>query len=430
MNEEFNSLKENNTFTLTPLPKDKNAVGGCWVYTIKEDIDGNIINKARYVAKGYSQTKGIDYHETYAPTTKMTSVRTLMQLAVQNDYIVHQMDVKTAYLNAPIDCDIYIEQPKGYEVTSKNNEKLFCKLNRSLYGLKQSGRNWNCSLSKELVKSGFKQSLTDPCIFSKHDGRDIVILLIWVDDMILASSSASMLEDVKRTLSKKFKMKDLGVISRFLGIDFKVQPGKIEMSQKSYLQKILQRFNMSDCKAKATPSEQKLNFTDNSPSFDSRKYRKAIGSLIYAMTSMRPDISWITSKLAQYSQSPTEDHWTAVKHVLRYLKGTLDKSLIFTKSDVDLNLIGFSDADWAGSIEDRKRTPGYCFFLNRNRGAISWKSRKQPTVALSGCEAEYIAISSATLEAKFLKQLINEITNIDRHHTECKVMVITGDLLL
>ena len=160
---------------------------------------------------------------------------------------------------------IYIEQPKGYEVTSKNNEKLVCKLNRSLYGLKQSGRNWNCLLSKELVKSGFKQSLTDPCIFSKHDGRDIVILLIWVDDMVLASSNASMLEDVKRTLSRKFKMKDLGVISRFLGIDFKVQPGKIEMSQKSYLQKILQRFNMSDCKAKATPSEQKLNFTDNSP---------------------------------------------------------------------------------------------------------------------------------------------------------------------
>ena len=131
------------------------------------------------------------------------------------------------------------------------------------------------------------------------------------------------------------------------------------------------------------------------------------------MTSTRSDISWINSKLAQYSQSPTRDHWTAVKHVLRYLKGTLDKSLIFTKSEVDLNLIGFSDADWAGSIEDRKSTSGYCFFLNRNRGAISWKSRKQPTVALSSCEAEYIAISSATQEAKFLKQLINEITNMD-----------------
>eukprot|EP00794_Sanderia_malayensis_P003868 gene3868-4411_t len=221
--------------------------------------------------------------------------------------------------------------------------------------------------------------------------------------MILASNSASMLEDVKRTLSKKLKMKDLGVISRFLEIDFNVQPGKIEMNQKSYLPKILERFKMSDCKAKATPSEQKLNFSDNSPSFDSRKYREAIGSLIYAMTSTRPDISWITSKLAQYSQSPTEDHWTAVKHVLRYMRGTLDQSLIFTKSESDLNLIGFSDTDWAGSIEDRKSTSGYCFFLNRNGGAISWKSRKQPTVALSGCEVEYIAISSAIQEAKFLK---------------------------
>ena len=411
MDDEFNSLKENSTFTLTQLPKGKNVIGGRWVYTVKQSGSNEAIYKARYVAKGYSQTKDIDYYETYAPTTKMTSVRALMQLAAQNNYIVHQMDVKTAYLNAPIDCDIYLEQAKGYEVLCENDEPLVYKLNKSLYGLKQSGRNWNNLLSKELIDGGFKQSLTDPCIFVKHDSKDIIILLIWVDDMILVSSSASLLDKEKAALSQKFKMKDLGQISRFLGINFIVRPGKIEMSQKSYLEKVLQKFNMSDCKAKRTPSEAKLNFSANSPSFDARKYREAIGSLIYAMTATRPDISWIVSKLAQYAQNPTEDHWTAVKHVLRYLKGTLDYSLSFTKSEDGLDLMGYCDADWAGSTEDRKSTSGYCFFLNKNSACISWKCRKQSTVALSSCEAEYVAISTALQEAKFLMQLMNEMVN-------------------
>ena len=411
MDDEFNSLKENSTFTLTQLPKGKNVIGGRWVYTVKQSGSNEAIYKARYVAKGYSQTKDIDYYETYAPTTKMTSVRALMQLAAQNNYIVHQMDVKTAYLNAPIDCDIYLEQAKGYEVLCENDEPLVYKLNKSLYGLKQSGRNWNNLLSKKLIDGGFKQSLTDPCIFVKHDSKDIIILLLWVDDMILVSSSASLLDKEKAALSQKFKMKDLGQISRFLGINFIVRPGKIEMSQKSYLEKVLQKFNMSDCKAKRTPSEAKLNFSANSPSFDARKYREAIGSLIYAMTATRPDISWIVSKLAQYAQNPTEDHWTAVKHVLRYLKGTLDYSLSFTKSEDGLDLMGYCDADWAGSTEDRKSTSGYCFFLNKNSACISWKCRKQSTVALSSCEAEYVAISTALQEAKFLMQLMNEMVN-------------------
>ena len=171
----------------------------------------------------------------------------------QMDYIVCQMDVKTAYLNAPnapIDCDIYMEQAKGYEVPCENNEPLVYKLNKSLYGLKQSGRNWNNLLSKEPIDNGFKHSLTDPYIFVKHDSNDIIILLIWVDDMILISRSTSLLDKEKIALSQKFKMKDLGPISRFLGFDFVVRRGKIELTQTSYLEKVLQRFNMSDCKVK------------------------------------------------------------------------------------------------------------------------------------------------------------------------------------
>ena len=177
MDEEMLSLKENDTFTLTPSPEGKQTVGGRWVYAVKESADRTLTHKARYVAKGYSQTENSDYFETDAPTTQMTSVRVLMQLAAKLDLTVHQLDVKTAYLNAPIDCEIYLEQAEGYEVPGKD-KKLVYKLNKSLYGLKQSGRNWNSVLNNELINNGFKQSLADPCMYVKHDGKDIVILLI------------------------------------------------------------------------------------------------------------------------------------------------------------------------------------------------------------------------------------------------------------
>ena len=259
-------------------------------------------------------------------------------------------------------------------------------------------------LNNELINNGFKQSLADPCMYVKHDGKDIVILLIWVDDIIVASSNVSMLDEVKAMLSQNIKMKDLGVISRFLGIDFKSVPGKITIDQEHYLSKVSERFGMTNCKS--LPSEQKLIFSENAEPFDSTKYREAIGSLIYAMTCTRPDISWIVTKLAEYSQNPTVDHWTAVKHVFRYL--TLDYKLSFQKYDDCLTLTGFSECHWGGS-EDRKSTSGYCFLLNKNGGAISWKSRKQPTVALPTCDAEYIATCVAIQEAKFLTQLLNEI---------------------
>ena len=229
MDEEMHSLKVNDPFTLTPLPEGKQTVGGRWVYAVKESADGTLTHKARYVAKGYSQTKDIDYFETYAPTTQMTSVRVLMQLAAKLDLTVHQLDVKTAYLSAPIDCEIYLEQAEGYEVPGKD-KKLVYKLNKSLYGLKQSGRNWNSVLNNELINNGFKQSLADICMYLKHDGKDIIILLIWVDD-IIASSNVSMLDEVKAMVSQKFEMKDLGVISRFLGIDFNLYQVRLQWTK-------------------------------------------------------------------------------------------------------------------------------------------------------------------------------------------------------
>ena len=194
MNEELDALWDNETFELTPLPEGRTSVGGKWVYAIKLDPNGEEKYKARFVAKGYSQAQGIDYHETFSPTVRITSVRILMQLAIQMGMVVHQMDVKTAYLNAPIDCELYIEQPEGYERKGPNGQKLLCKLKKSLYGLKQSGRNWNCLFHGYLTQERFVQSLDDPCVYVKSTEFGLVIAIVWVDDIIIAGSNTVVLK--------------------------------------------------------------------------------------------------------------------------------------------------------------------------------------------------------------------------------------------
>ena len=238
MDEEINTLKANDSFVIAKIPDGKKAVGGKWVYTIKGDPD-NPVYKARYVAKGYSQKQGIDYSETFSPTARMESVRTLMQLAIQNKWKLHQMDVKGAYLHAPIKSDVFVQQPLGYEQQGGN---FVWKLNKSLYGLKQSGRNWNKLLHQYLTEMSFRQSNADPCVFSKTMGNEIIILLVWVDDIIIISSSSELLKSLKSKLSSRFNMKDLGELSSFLGIDFVITDDCITMSQSRYLSNVLQKF--------------------------------------------------------------------------------------------------------------------------------------------------------------------------------------------
>lgn len=339
-----------------------------------------------------------------------------MQVAVQNNYIVHQMDVKTAYLHAPIDEEIYLAQPEGFEKTSETREQLVCKLKKSLYGLKQSGRNWYKQLNDHLEQNNFERNKSDHCVYRKQIGNESIVVIIWVDDLIIAASNNELLNGFKDTMKAKFSMKDLGKISYFLGIQFEQKEGEITMDQKKYIQKMLERYGMSECKARYTPSELKVEGVnteegDNNEMANPREYREIVGSLIYAMTCTRPDISWIVSKLSQTLANPKAENLVAAEHVLRYLKGTNDYELCFKKTDEDLNLIGFSDSDWASSIEDRRSTTGYCFSLNKQGPAISWKSKKQPTVALSTCEAEYIGLATTTQESMYLAQLLSGIDN-------------------
>ena len=411
MNDEMQSLEENETFKITPLPLGKKAVGGRWVYTLKSDTDGSEKYKARFVAKGYSQKQGIDYEETFAPTADMTTVRVIMQKAVQEDLVLHQMDVKTAYLHAPIDCEVYLEQPEGYEKKSKTGEKLVCKLEKSLYGLKQSGRNWNSLLHAYLTENGFEQNPADNCLYTREKQNEKVFLIVWVDDLIIAANNEKVVKSVKMLLTERFKMKDLGKLNNFLGIDFKQSEGKVTMTQERYANKILSRFGMQDCRSRETPCESKFDYTDDAEKLkEPRMYREAVGSLIYLATCTRPDLSFVVSKLSQHFSEPSEEHWNTVKHVFRYIKGTTDRGLCFKKDDTSpLGLIVHSDADWASEVSDRRSTTGYCASLSERSSLISWKSRKQPTVALSTCEAEYMALASAIQECMYLQQLLKGI---------------------
>jgi hypothetical protein len=417
MEDEIRSLNENDTFHLTPLPEGRNSVGGKWVYSIKENSDGSEKFKARYVAKGYSQVQGIDYHETFAPTARIASIRLLLQIAVQYGFLIEQMDVKTAYLNAPIDCDIYVDQAEGFVVKSPSGEELVYKLNKSLYGLKQSGRNWNCLLHNFVVNNGFIRSDVDTCVYHRCDEDGFALLLIWVDDIIVSASNRCLLDKVKELLKRRFKMTDLGQLKWFLGIQFIHDDGVIKMNQTQYLTKLLKRYQMDNCKPRSTPCELKLNCdVDIDETSDCNNYREIVGSLIYAMTCTRPDLCYVVTTLSQHLAKPNKEMCITLKHVLRYIKGTLNYELCFRKCENGLNLNGYSDASW-GSLPDRKSITGYCFSLNPDGPLISWKCKKQSTVALSSCEAEYMALAATTQECLFLTQLLRCIdTNT---HYDC-----------
>ena len=295
-------------------------------------------------------------------------------------------------------------QPEGYSAPGK--DQLVCKLHKSLYGLKQSGRNWNSMLNDSLLKFGCQKSNGDSCVYvivtndKKLDG----MILIWVDDIIMATGHKKLMKQMKDHLKGKFKMKDMGRVSNFLGIRFLQSRCKIEMDQSHYLLSVLKKYGMSECKPRSTPCElSRSNTSNTSPLSDNpRVYREVVGSLLYATTCTRPDLSWVVSNLSQHLANPDLSDWVKLKHVLKYVKGTLNYKLCYTKSADGLAVFGYSDSDWGASNSDRRSTTGYYFALNSAGPPISWKSRKQPTVALSSCEAEYMALSASTQEAMYL----------------------------
>ena len=391
-----------------------------WVFKVKRDADGGVSRyKARLVAQGYSQAAGIDYNEVFSPVARATTIRSLLAVANIYDLEIHQMDVTTAFLNGTLDHEIYMEQPRGFVDASKAD--YVCKLKKGLYGLKQAARCWNNTLTQYLISEGYIKSTADECIYFKvNDDGSFVLFPLYVDDLFPISNNTQFLIEEKRKIKAKFQMVDNGDIHYVLGMQISRNRANtvLTIGHPNYLLSILKRFKMERCKPVATPLEAGRKFqktTDADQEFhDISLYQQAIGCLTYAATTTRPDIAAAVSCLSQYMSRPSTEHWIGVKRVLRYLRGTSNYGLRFAACTVN-ELVGYSDSDWAGDVDTRRSTSGYSFFLGAS--LISWSSKRQPTVAKSSTEAEYVALSAAAQEAIWLRRLLIDLRSPSVHPT-------------
>ena len=361
--------------------------------------------KARLVAQGFSQRAGQDYDETFCLVVRFESI---IATAAQNGMMLHQMDITAAFLNGDLDEDVYMMQPEGFRV--KRKEHLVCKLKRSLYGLKQVPKCWNMTLDHQLKKMGFVQNCSDPCLYISAEG-ELFLIAVYVDDILLATKGNKRMEEVKRALSAQFDVKDLGDLHYLLGVTIiqNREEKSIWIGQPTYTASILEKFGMKYAKSIATPvniGSKLVKATEKDELVDAGLYQSAVGRLQYLSTITRPDITFAVSNVAKFCSKPTKEHWTAVKRIMRYLKGTQNHGLLYKKASSG-TCISFSDSDWAGNLDDRRSTSGYIFQVGGT--AISWKSRKQSCVALSTAEAEYIALSQAAQEAIWLRQLATDL---------------------
>lgn len=411
ISDEYDSLLQNGTWKDVDMPHGKKLLKCKWVFKIKLDQNGNVSkHKARLVAKGYCQQKGIDYNETFSPVIRYESLRLLISLAAKMNLQVEQMDAITAFLQGDLDEDIYIEAPKGYQVP---NGKVL-KLQKSLYGLKQSPRMWNKKLTDEFKKIGLVQSKYDPCIYHQYKEGKIMLVALYVDDILFFSNDPTMMREVKDKLKSTFLMKDLGEASLFLGIHLEKDENGFYINQERYIKNLLEKYNMSECKPISTPMDVNEKLTkEMCPKTEKEKdemksipYLELVGSLLFLANVSRPDISYSVSYLSRFSVNPGKKHWVAAKRILRYLKGTLDWRLTFSNKIND-QIEGYCDADYANDTEERKSVSGYIFLLTG--GSISWRSKKQATIALSTTEAEYVSLSACCQESMWLHGLYKEI---------------------
>ena len=414
MQDELSSLNKHNTWDLVDLPVGKNLIGCKWVFKTKRNASGFIDRfKARLVAQGYSQEYGIDYDEVFAPVARYDSIRSVLAIGTQENFEIHQMDVKSAFLNGELEEELYMKQPEGF-INKEHSEKV-CRLKRSLYGLKQSARCWNLVIDSFLKSMNYKQNVADPCVYYKHevvDGKKIIMLIaVYVDDSILCSNQLDALKTLKKHLCERFEMDDRGEVHYILGMT--VKRDRINhittIDQKFYLQNVLVRFGMENSKPMSTPVDPDTKFvslSEDEKSFDVTLFQAVIGSLNYAAICTRPDLSTAVGMLSKFMQRPGKEHWVGIKRVLRYVQGTINYGLVFRRSD-DFRLQGFSDSDWAGCAETRKSTSGLVCRLGNC--TVSWRSKKQPIVALSSTEAEYIALCSASQEVVWLRRLLHGV---------------------
>lgn len=453
--DEFASMVHNQVWQVIEKPSDlsnNNIVGNRWVFRYKHRPDGSIARfKSRLVARGFTQTKGVNYYETFAPVARYNSIRTVLALTSKHGWLVHQMDVKTAFLCADIDVPLYMTIPEGFDKIQSNPDRdlstfksPILKLLKGIYGIKQAPRLWNRNFTEYLRSQGFSRSEYDHSVYFRNN----IIIVIYVDDFLLAANSLKTINSVKSDLSQRFQMVDLGEAQHFLNTQI-IRSGKgYGLSQKHYIRQLLEEFNMTDVKDIETPMESGATFSkrvpdrnslpecalpapvlkgstkpdpDSGQPADKSRYLSLVGSLLYINMCTRPDIGFALSHLSQFAADPSTTHWKALKRILRYLKSTQNFVLwldgraqqptideAYDPEAPNMQIFGFSDADWAADKNDRRSVGAYQFFVEKS--LVSWCCKKQAFVATSSMESEYMSASAATKEAVWLQNFVHELS--------------------
>ncbi|WZY99772.1 hypothetical protein YC2023_072101 [Brassica napus] len=407
---EAGAMIKNDTWYESELPKGKKAVTSRWIFTIKYKADGTVERKkSRLVARGFTQTYGEDYIETFAPVAKLHTIRIVLSLAVNLGWGLWQMDVKNAFLQGELEDEVYMHPPPGLEHLVKRGNVL--RLKKAIYGLKQSPRAWYNKLSTTLNGRGFKKSELDHTLFTLTTPSGMIALLVYVDDIIITGSDKEGIIATKEFLKSMFEIKHLEEMKYFLGIEICRSKEGLFMSQRKYTLDLLKGAGAYGGKTARMPIEdgykvpREGEIEDSKPYQDPKLYRKLVGKLIY-LTITRPDICFAVNQVSQHMQVPKEHHWRMVERILMYLNGSPDQG-VWMGCNGSTEVVGYCDADWAGDRADRRSTTGYCTFIGGNM--VTWKSKKQKVVSCSSAEAEYRAMLKLTNELVWIKGILKHL---------------------
>ena len=405
--DELQNLYDNKIFTFVKyVPKGKNLISTRWIFNNKYGSNNTITKrKARVVARGYKQRRGIDYELTYSPTLNIDALKLIIALAANMCWDIVQLDIKAAYLNAKLDIDIYTTIPPG----DTNFGKGFWKLNKALYGLRQSGRQWNITITNFLIKNGYTQLISEKCIFKKIiENKLVCIIGLYVDDMIITGENYE-INEIINIIKNNFKISKAEPINYILGIKVEKENNNYIISQIGFIEKLLQSFNIKYTRKTNTPCVGDNIKGENNKPFNITTYKSAIGSLTYLAKCTRPDISFAVGKAARNSEHPTISDWIKVTNILKYLNTTKDYKICY---DGKGDIIGYTDSDFAGDIHDRKSTSGNIILMGNN--PICWMSKKQSIVATSTAEAEYVSTSECVKKILWIRNILQELFNYNK----------------
>ncbi|KAI3687046.1 hypothetical protein L1987_80736 [Smallanthus sonchifolius] len=378
MQDELSQFQKLHVWDLVDLPKGFQPIGTRWVFKCKTD-DHHIVvkNKARLVVQGFYQQEGLDYTEVYAPVARIEAIRLFLAYATYVGFKVYQLDVKSAFLYGKVHEEVYVTQPPGFE-DPHNINKVY-KLDKALYGLHQAPRAWYETLSKHLLSNGFDRGQIDSTLFIRKAGGNILLVQVYVDDIIFGSTNEGMCREFEQVMKSKFEMSNMGELSFFLGLQVSQREDGIYLHQTKYVQDILSKYKMNDSSTYGTP--------------------------IPVNHGLHPDKDGKDVDSILFQSQPKESHMIAVKRIFRYLKGKPRLGLWYSKQQ-SFDFKAYTDSDYSGCNLDRKSTSGGCQFLGER--LVSWQCKKQSTVSVSTCEAEYIAAASGCSQILWIQQQLRD----------------------